>query len=83
MCTGCLLHVRIPWCLLFLYLVQQKADWLISVAFISIVTATIATIISIGVQAPDHVEFHATTTANFADAFLAVTNIVFAYGMLL
>lgn len=38
--------------------------------------------IAVGVQAPPHVEYHATRPdISFADAFLAVTNIVFAYSM--
>lgn len=38
--------------------------------------------IAVGVQAPPHVEYHATRPGvSFADAFLAVTNIVFAYSM--
>jgi hypothetical protein len=35
--------------------------------------------IALGVQAPDHVENHVTTHVSFADAFMAVTQIVFAY----
>jgi hypothetical protein len=35
--------------------------------------------IAIGVQAPDHVHVDATTEVSFQDAFLAVTNIIFAY----
>lgn len=64
---------------------QQTWWWITNASFISIVTltATIATIISIGVQALDHVESHATPEASFVDAFPAVTNIVFAYGMFL
>lgn len=48
-------------------------------ACISIVTATVVTMIAIGVQAPDHVHVDVTTKVSFQDAFLAVTNIIFAY----
>lgn len=46
---------------------------------ISILVATLVTMISIGVEAPDNVQNDITTSPSFADAFLAVTNIVFAY----
>ncbi|KAL4891198.1 transmembrane amino acid transporter protein-domain-containing protein [Aspergillus ambiguus] len=45
----------------------------------SIVVATLVTMIAIGVQAPDYVQKDITTDVSFQDAFLAVTNIVFAY----
>ncbi|KAF9889537.1 hypothetical protein FE257_007247 [Aspergillus nanangensis] len=45
----------------------------------SIVVATFVTMIAIGVQAPDDVVREITTKVPFADAFLAVTNIIFAY----
>lgn len=35
--------------------------------------------IALGVEAPDGVENHVTTHPSFADAFMAVTQIVFAY----
>ncbi|RMJ20988.1 hypothetical protein PHISP_08141, partial [Aspergillus sp. HF37] len=50
-----------------------------TLAFISIASATIATMIALGVQAPDFVENRVTTHVSFADAFMAVTQIVFAY----
>lgn len=50
-----------------------------TVSAASILIATIVTMISIGVQAPDHVQNDITTDPTFVDAFLAVTNIVFAF----
>lgn len=44
-------------------------------------SATVACMIAVGVQAPPYVKVHATTHVSFADAFLAVTNIIFAYSM--
>ena len=45
----------------------------------SILTATIVTMVSIAVQMPEQVPNEITTSPSFADAFLAVTNIVFAF----
>ncbi|PKX90008.1 putative amino acid transporter [Aspergillus novofumigatus IBT 16806] len=56
-----------------------KVYWMSMASCISIVTATVVTMIAIGVQAPDHVHVDATTEVSFQDAFLAVTNIIFAY----
>lgn len=39
--------------------------------------------IAVAVQSPPNVEVDATTHPSFADAFLAVTNIVFAFSMIL
>ncbi|KAJ5151678.1 hypothetical protein N7492_009973 [Penicillium capsulatum] len=50
-----------------------------TISALSILVATIVTMISIGVQAPDYVQNDITTSPSFADAFLAVTNIVFAF----
>ena len=49
-------------------------------AFISIVTTTIVTMISIGVESKSDVAVYATVHTSFYKGFLAVTNIVFAYG---
>lgn len=56
-----------------------KVYWMSMASCISIVTATVVTMIAIGVQAPDHVHVNVTTKVSFQDAFLAVTNIIFAY----
>lgn len=53
--------------------------WMSFISALSILTATVVTMIAIAVQAPDHVENDITTSPSFADAFLAVTNIVFAF----
>ncbi|KAJ5151262.1 uncharacterized protein N7482_010514 [Penicillium canariense] len=50
-----------------------------TVSAVSILVATIVTMVSIGVQAPDDVQNDITTSPTFVDAFLAVTNIVFAF----
>lgn len=49
------------------------------IAFTSIVVATVATMIAVGVQDDYHGERFATREVSFDDAFLAVTDIVFAY----
>ncbi|KAK1145250.1 hypothetical protein N8T08_004403 [Aspergillus melleus] len=56
-----------------------KVYWMSLASCISILVATIVTMISIGVQAPDDVRNDITTKVSFNEAFLAVTNIVFAY----
>ncbi|KAJ5699042.1 hypothetical protein N7462_001047 [Penicillium macrosclerotiorum] len=56
-----------------------KVFWMSLISAISILTATIVTMISIAVQAPDDVVNDITTSPSFTDAFLAVTNIVFAF----
>ncbi|KAA8652838.1 putative amino acid transporter [Aspergillus tanneri] len=45
----------------------------------SILVATVTTMIAIGVQAPDNVRNDITTHVPFNEAFLAVTNIIFAF----
>ncbi|KAI9036458.1 putative amino acid transporter [Aspergillus affinis] len=56
-----------------------KVYWMSLASCISILIATIVTMVSIGVQAPDDVRNDITTKVSFNEAFLAVTNIVFAY----
>lgn len=58
---------------------MNKVYWMSVASCISIITATIVTMISIGVQAPPDVQVDATRDVSFQDAFLAVTNIIFAY----
>jgi hypothetical protein len=50
-----------------------------SPAFISIVAAILITMIGIGIEKPGH-HVDATVKTNLYHAFIAVTNIVFAYG---
>lgn len=57
----------------------EKVFWMSTISALSILIATIVTMVSIGVQAPDDVQNDITTSPSFADAFLAVTNIVFAF----
>jgi hypothetical protein len=57
----------------------QKVSWLSCVSFLSITTAMIVCMARVGARNPSHGNFHATQTANFATAFLSVTNIVFTY----
>ena len=56
----------------------HKVSYLSIVSFISIIGAVLTTMIGVGVSKPDaHVD--ATVKSSFAPAFLAVTNIIFAY----
>ncbi|KAJ5569559.1 uncharacterized protein N7459_008989 [Penicillium hispanicum] len=57
----------------------EKVFYMSTVSAVSILTATIVTMVAIGVQAPDNVENDITTSPSFSEAFLAVTNIVFAF----
>ncbi|KAE8382015.1 transmembrane amino acid transporter protein-domain-containing protein [Aspergillus bertholletiae] len=58
---------------------MNKVYYMSIVSCVSIITATIVTMISIGVQAPPDVQVDATREVTFQDAFLAVCNIIFAY----
>lgn len=49
-------------------------------AFASIIAALLITMIAIAVQHPGNGKIDATTTVSVPKGFLAVTNIVFAYG---
>lgn len=53
---------------------------LISIAFISIFATVMVTMISVGTKSPDGFKIHATMETDLSKAFLAVCNIVFAYG---
>lgn len=57
----------------------DKVFWMSLISAASILTATIITMVSIAVQMPEQVPNEITTSPSFADAFLAVTNIVFAF----
>lgn len=66
-------------CICALPRTTDKVFVMSTVSAASILIATIVTMISIGVQAPNHVQNDITTDPTFVDAFLAVTNIVFAF----
>lgn len=66
-------------CICALPRTTDKVFIMATVSAASILIATIVTMISIGVQAPDNVRNDITTDPTFVDAFLAVTNIVFAF----
>ncbi|KAJ5757285.1 uncharacterized protein N7511_007467 [Penicillium nucicola] len=57
----------------------EKVFWMSTISALSILIATIVCMVSIAVQAPDDVVNDITTSPTFSDAFLAVTNIVFAF----
>lgn len=57
----------------------EKVFWMSIISAISILVATIVTMISIGVQAPSDVQNDIVATPTFQEGFLAVTNIVFAF----
>ncbi|KAJ5313108.1 hypothetical protein PENANT_c018G00399 [Penicillium antarcticum] len=57
----------------------EKVFWMSTISALSILIATIVCMVSIAVQAPDNVENDIITSPSFSDAFLAVTNIVFAF----
>lgn len=48
-------------------------------AFVSVLVATVLTMITVGVESKGHIPIHATTDVSFREGFLAVTNIIFAY----
>lgn len=66
-------------CICALPRTSSKLFIMSTVSAVSILVATITTMISIGVQAPDDVVNEITTSPSFSEAFLAVTNIVFAF----
>ncbi|KAJ5871718.1 uncharacterized protein N7529_004071 [Penicillium soppii] len=66
-------------CIAALPRTAEKVFWMSTISALSILIATIVTMVSIGVQAPDNVQNDITTSPTFQEAFLAVTNIVFAF----
>jgi uncharacterized membrane protein len=66
-------------CIAALPRTAEKVFWMSIVSAISILVATIVTMVSIAVQAPDNVQNDIVTTPTFQEGFLAVTNIVFAF----
>jgi hypothetical protein len=57
----------------------KKVSWLSVASCFSITTAVIVAMAGVGAKNPAHGHFRATQTADFATAFLSVTNIVFAF----
>ncbi|KAI3293272.1 hypothetical protein DTO002I6_4923 [Penicillium roqueforti] len=57
----------------------RKVSWFSFASFASIIAALLITMIAIAIQRPGDGKVDATTTVSLSKAFLAVTNIVFAY----
>lgn len=57
----------------------KRVSYFSIVSFISITAAVLITMIGLGVDPPPNVRVAATVTTTFAQAFLSVTNIIFAY----
>lgn len=57
----------------------KKVSWMSIASFISVFSAVMITMISIGIERPGDGHVDATTTTNLYHGFLAVTDIVFAY----
>ena len=57
----------------------HKVSYMAIVSFISIIAAVIITMVGVGVERPGNGKVDVTEKSNFPDAFLAVTNIIFAY----
>ncbi|KAJ5138836.1 uncharacterized protein N7515_003684 [Penicillium bovifimosum] len=66
-------------CIAALPRTSEKVYWMSIISALSITIATVVTMVAIGVQAPDNVQNDITTSPTFQEAFLAVTNIVFAF----
>ncbi|KAI9038225.1 putative amino acid transporter [Aspergillus affinis] len=58
---------------------MKRVYWISVISFASILTATVFTMIAIGVQNPVSHRLQIATSHGFAKQFLAVTNILFAY----
>jgi len=56
-----------------------SVSWMAIVSFISIIAAVVVTMAGVGVERPGHDLIQATVPTSLASAFLAVTNITFAY----
>lgn len=79
-------HARCPACIGFQLSVSPVKPldimFLTSLpAFASIMITTLVTMISIGVQSEDPVEYHAFRQISFYEGFLAFTNIMFGFSM--
>ncbi|GFF55600.1 N amino acid transport system protein [Aspergillus lentulus] len=57
----------------------KRMSWLSVISFASIVAAVLVTMIALGVQRPRNVKVEVTRSTSLYRAFLAVTDIVFAY----
>ena len=57
----------------------HKVSYMSIASFISIVAAVVITMIGVGVERPGNGKVDVTVHSQFSDAFLAVTNIIFAY----
>ncbi|KAJ5322348.1 hypothetical protein N7452_010637 [Penicillium brevicompactum] len=66
-------------CLAALPRTAEKVFYMSTISALSILIATIVTMVAIGVQAPDNVQNDIITAPTFQEGFLAVTNIVFAF----
>lgn len=64
----------------YIYTSSEVGPLLMAIAFASIIGALLITIIAIAIQHPGDGKIDATTTVSLSKGFLAVTNIVFAYG---
>ncbi|KAJ5157772.1 uncharacterized protein N7482_008872 [Penicillium canariense] len=58
---------------------MEKVYWMSVASFVSVLVATIITMITAGVETKGHVVNEATTEVSFREGFLAITNIIFAY----
>ncbi|RAK94301.1 amino acid transporter [Aspergillus costaricaensis CBS 115574] len=58
---------------------MDKVYWMSIASFLSIVAATMATMIAVGVEYKGHIPLAATTHLSFNEEFLAVSNLFFAY----
>ncbi|PLB48467.1 hypothetical protein P170DRAFT_477083 [Aspergillus steynii IBT 23096] len=58
---------------------MEKVYWMSIVSFLSILSATIAAMVAIGVESNASVPVNVVTKTSFESGFLAVTNIIFAY----
>ncbi|RAH70336.1 uncharacterized protein BO66DRAFT_374017 [Aspergillus aculeatinus CBS 121060] len=66
-------------CIFALPRTMGKVYYMSIVSCLSIIVATVVTMIALGVEAPAHVQNDVTTHPSFVNAFLAVTNIIFAF----
>ncbi|KAJ5746941.1 uncharacterized protein N7511_008637 [Penicillium nucicola] len=58
---------------------MAKVYWLSLISFVSILTTTIVTMVSIGVESKDPIEFYAFRQVSFYEGFLAFCNIMFGF----
>ncbi|CAG8244756.1 unnamed protein product [Penicillium salamii] len=58
---------------------MARVYWLSTISFASIIITTIVTMVSVGVQSQDPVEYHAFRQISFYEGFLAFANIMFGF----